>query len=68
MDAALKAGIPAEVRDAIIYRLGAISARLNQKQLALALKRADEISSSVHVAAQSSNAIGSGATAIQLSH
>jgi TPR repeat protein len=68
MNAALKAGIPAEARDAIIYRLGAISTRLNQKQLAAALKRADEISSSVHVAAQSSPAAGSGGAAIQLSH
>ena len=68
MDAALKAGIPADARDAIIYRLGAISARLNQQQLAAALKRADEISSSVDVAAQSSGAAGRGGAAIQLSH
>jgi len=67
IDAALKAGVPAEARDAIVYRLGAISARLNQKQLALALKRADEISSSVRVAAQSSPASGSVGAAIQLS-
>jgi TPR repeat protein len=52
IDAALKAGIPAEARDTIIYRLGAISVRLSQRDLAVALQRADEISSSVHVAEQ----------------
>jgi TPR repeat protein len=65
IDAALKAGIPAEARDAIIYRLGAISVRLSQRELTVALKRADEISSSVRIAGQPLPASAGAAT---LSH
>ena len=42
--AALKVGVPAEARDAIVFRLGAMSARLGPDELAQAEQMADEIS------------------------
>jgi len=42
--AALNVGIPADARDSIVYRLGAISTRLNSDELAQAERMADDIS------------------------
>ena len=44
--AALKVGVPTDARDAIVYRLGAMSARLTPDELAQAEKLADQISGS----------------------
>lgn len=48
--AALKAGVPTEARDAIVYRLGAISARLSPEQLVQAEKIAEDIAAASRAA------------------
>jgi TPR repeat protein len=58
--AALKVGVPNEAREVLIYRLGAISARLNTEELAQAQQLAGERSLSAPAAQQpvSGNASG----------
>jgi TPR repeat protein len=66
LDAALMAGLPAQARDVIVYRMGAMSARLKREDLALAMKRAAEIFDAARAARQPLPAIGAQGAATQL--
>jgi TPR repeat protein len=66
LDAALMAGLPSQARDVIVYRMGAMSARLKREDLALAMKRAAEIVDAARAARQPLPAIGAQGAATQL--
>ena len=66
LDAALMAGLPAQARDVIVYRMGAMSTRLRREDLALAMKRAAEIVDAARAARQPLPAIGAEGATTQL--
>jgi TPR repeat protein len=66
--AALRVGVPNEAREALFYRLGAISARLNTQELARAQQLAGERSSFAPAAEQPVSGSGFGDRTSRLNH